>query len=95
MELDKDLSFLLGRYEGLELDKELNFNFSETNAWNGIRNYYTDLGRALESYSEDEPKVAAPLKQQNRKLNKTWCIGLNNYMVKFFLIMSPNAIYAM
>ncbi|XP_023321792.1 GRAM domain-containing protein 1B [Eurytemora carolleeae] len=39
----------------------------ETNAWNGIRNYYTDLGRALESYREDEFKVAAPLKpKQNR-----------------------------
>ena len=55
--------------------------YLETNAWNGIRNYYTDLGRALESYSEDELKVAAPLKpKQNRNFLKILYFYVRNYI---------------
>ena len=34
----------------------------DTNAWKGIRGYYQDLGVSIQSHSEDQVRVAEPLK---------------------------------
>ena len=41
----------------------------ETNAWSGIKNYYSSLSSSLVGYSESEPQQASLQPKQRSKLN--------------------------